>query len=40
MASMLDKFNAYFVGDTRNIRFRLIIYGFDPFSTNSIPYSC
>jgi hypothetical protein len=26
--------------DARNVCFRLVIDGFDPFSTNSVPYSC
>jgi hypothetical protein len=37
---MLDRFDAYFASDERNIRFGLTTNGFDPFSTNSTPYSC
>jgi hypothetical protein len=37
---VLDSFDADFANDARNIRFRLMTNGFDPFSTNSAPYSC
>jgi hypothetical protein len=37
---VLDRFDPDFVSDARNVRFRLATYGFDPFSTNSTPYSC
>jgi hypothetical protein len=37
---VLDKFVADFTSDARNARFGLVIYGFDPFSTNSALYSC
>jgi hypothetical protein len=37
---VLDKFVADFASDARNVRFRLAIDGFHPFSTNSTPYSC
>jgi hypothetical protein len=35
-----DKFDADFASDARNVRFRLATYGFDPFNTSSMPYSC
>jgi hypothetical protein len=38
--TMLDRFDADFASDTRNVRFELVTYGFDSFSTNSAPYSC
>jgi hypothetical protein len=37
---MLDRFDTDFVSDERNIRFGLTTNGFDPFITNSTPYSC
>jgi hypothetical protein len=37
---VLNRFDANFVSDARNVRFRLVTDGFDPFSTNSAPYSC
>jgi hypothetical protein len=37
---VLNRFDADFASDARNVRFRLVIDVFDPFSTNSIPYSC
>jgi hypothetical protein len=37
---VLDRFNADFANDARNVRFGLATDGFDPFSTNSTPYSC
>jgi hypothetical protein len=37
---MLNSFDANFASDVRNIHFRLVIDGFDIFSTNSVPYSC
>jgi hypothetical protein len=37
---VLDRFDADFTNDARNIHFRLVTNGFDPFSTNSAPYSC
>jgi hypothetical protein len=37
---VLDKFDADFANDARNIHFRLAIDDFDAFSTNSAPYSC
>jgi hypothetical protein len=37
---VLDKFDANITSDARNVCFRLMTYGFDPFSTNSTPYSC
>jgi hypothetical protein len=37
---MLDRFDADFVSDARNVRFGLVKDGFDLFSTNSTPYSC
>jgi hypothetical protein len=36
---VLDRFDADFASDARNVRFELAIDGFDPFSTNSSPYS-
>jgi hypothetical protein len=35
-----DRFDADFTSDARNVRFGLVIDGFDPFSTNFAPYSC
>jgi hypothetical protein len=37
---VLNGFDADFASDARNIRFRLATDDFDPFSTNSAPYSC
>jgi hypothetical protein len=37
---VLDRFDADFVSDARNVRLGLATDGFDPFSTNSAPYSC
>jgi hypothetical protein len=37
---VLDRFDADFISDARNIHFRLATDGFDSFSTNSAPYSC
>jgi hypothetical protein len=37
---VLNRFDADFASDARNIRFGLATYGFDPFTTNSAPYSC
>jgi hypothetical protein len=37
---VLDLFDADFTSDGRNIHFRLGTDGYDPFSTNSAPYSC
>jgi hypothetical protein len=37
---VLDKFDVDFASDARNILFGLVIDGFDPFNTNSPPYSC
>jgi hypothetical protein len=37
---VLDRFDADFASDARNVRFGLTIDGFDQFSTNSTPYSC
>jgi hypothetical protein len=34
-----DSFDADFVIDVRNVRFRLMTDDFDPFSTNFTPYS-
>jgi hypothetical protein len=36
---VLDRFDADFASDARNVRFGLATDGFDPFSTNSTPYS-
>jgi hypothetical protein len=35
---VLDRFDACFASDARNVHFGLVTYGFDPFSTNSTPY--
>jgi hypothetical protein len=35
----LDNFEANFTSDVRNVCIRLVTYGFDLFSTNSVPYS-
>jgi hypothetical protein len=37
---VLNRFDADFTSDARNIRFGLATDGFDPFSTNSTPYFC
>jgi hypothetical protein len=37
---VLDRFDADFASDARNVHFGLATYGFHPFSTNSTPYSC
>jgi hypothetical protein len=37
---VLDRFDANFANDARNDRLGLVTDGFDPFSTNSTPYSC
>jgi hypothetical protein len=37
---VLDGFDADFASDARKARFGLVTYCFDPFSTNSAPYSC
>jgi hypothetical protein len=37
---VLDRFDADFVSDARNVHFGLMTYDFDPFSTNSASYSC
>jgi hypothetical protein len=37
---VLGGFDAGFTSDARNVHFGLAIDGFDPFSTNSAPYSC
>jgi hypothetical protein len=37
---VLDKFDADFASDARNVRFRLVTDSFDPFSTNPTLYSC
>jgi hypothetical protein len=37
---VLDRFDADFVSDARNVRFGLAIDGLDTFCTNSTPYSC
>jgi hypothetical protein len=36
---LLDRFDADFASDARNIHFGLVTDSFDPFSTNSAPYS-
>jgi hypothetical protein len=36
---VLNRFDANFASDARNVRLGLAIDGFDPFSTNSTPYS-
>jgi hypothetical protein len=38
--NVLDRYDANFVSDARNIRLRLATDGFDLFSINSIPNSC
>jgi hypothetical protein len=37
---VLNRLSAYFASDARNVRFGLATDGFDPFRTNSAPYSC
>jgi hypothetical protein len=37
---VLDRFDADFASDAKNIHFRLVTDDFDPFSKNSTPYSC
>jgi hypothetical protein len=37
---VLNRFDADFVSDVRNVRLGLATDGFDPFSTKSTPYSC
>jgi hypothetical protein len=37
---VLDKIDGNFASDARNVRFGLATDGFDPFCTNSAPYSC
>jgi hypothetical protein len=37
---VLDRFDADFASDTRNVYFGSVTDGFDPFSTNSAPYYC
>jgi hypothetical protein len=37
---VLDRFDVDFASDARNVRFGLVTNDFDPFSTNSTPYSC
>jgi hypothetical protein len=37
---VLDRFDAYFTSDARNVYFGLVTDDFDPFSINSAPYSC
>jgi hypothetical protein len=37
---VLNGFDADFASDARNVCFGLATDGFDPFSTNSAPYSC
>jgi hypothetical protein len=37
---VLNRFDGDFDSDARNVNFGLVIDGFDPFSTNSTPYSC
>jgi hypothetical protein len=37
---VLDRFDANFISDARNVRLGLATGGFDPFSTNSGPHSC
>jgi hypothetical protein len=37
---VLNKFDADFASDARNVSFGLVIDDFDTFSTNSTPYSC
>jgi hypothetical protein len=37
---VLDRFDADFTSDVKNVRFRLVTDDFDLFSTNSTSYSC
>jgi hypothetical protein len=37
---VLNRFDANFASDARNVRFGLATYDFDSFSTNSAPSSC
>jgi hypothetical protein len=37
---VLNRFDADFASDARNVRFGLVTDDFDPFSINSTPYSC
>jgi hypothetical protein len=37
---VLDRFDADFASDARNVHFGLVIDGFDPFNTNSALYYC
>jgi hypothetical protein len=37
---VLNRFDADFASDARNVRFGLATDGFDPFRINSTPYSC
>jgi hypothetical protein len=37
---VVEGFDGNFASDVRNVRFRLATDGFNPFSTNSTPYSC
>jgi hypothetical protein len=37
---VLNRFDADFANDARNVHYGLAIDGFDAFSTNSAPYSC
>jgi hypothetical protein len=37
---VFNRFDADFASDARNVRFGLVTDDFDPFSTNSAPYSC
>jgi hypothetical protein len=37
---VLERFDANFTSDARNVRFGLVTDGFDSLSTNSTPYSC
>jgi hypothetical protein len=38
--NVLDRFDANFASDARYVHFGMALDGFDPFSTNSVPYSC
>jgi hypothetical protein len=37
---VLDRFDADFASDAKNVCFGLVIDSFDTFSTNSAPYTC
>jgi hypothetical protein len=37
---VLDRFDADFASNARNVHLGLATYGFHPFSTNSAPYTC